>query len=426
MHVTPSLQKHPPIRRNDLPFLPARRSVRVLRPCAALASLLFAVSLGAAITPVSITSFGKLADGREARLYTLTNASGAHVAITDYGAIVVRLVMPDRQGHLDDLVLGYNRVEDYVRATPYFGAIIGRYGNRIANGRFTLDGQTYSLTCNRKSRGVPYHLHGGNVGFDKVLWQAEPASRNGAVGLELRYLSRDGEEGYPGNLDITVHYWLQDDNSLRIDYLATTDRATPVNLTNHSYFNLRGEGRGDIRGHLLTIRGGHITKVNASLIPTGELMPVKDTPLDFTTRHPMGERMQAADEQLKFCGGYDQNWVLDHPRGQLALAAEVSEPETGRTIEVWTDQPGMQFYTGNFLDGSKIGKRGTPYAIHTGFCLETQHFPDSPNHPEFPSTILRPEKPFARPLSTSSEPSKSPGPADFFSEVGHPNHDKLA
>jgi len=360
------------------------------RACSALAGFLMAINLIAADGQISMRSFGKLPDGREAQLYILKNAVGASAEITDYGAIVVRLVMPDRQGNHDDIVLGYNRVEDYVKASPYFGAIIGRYGNRIAEGKFTLDGQTVSLTKNNKPGGIPWHLHGGNVGFDKVLWQAVPVTRAGAVGLRLHYLSRDGEEGYPGNLDITVHYWLQDDNSLRIDYFATTDRPTPVNLTNHSYFNLRGEGNGDILGHILTIHGSRTTRINAGLIPSGELAPVKGTPFDFTTPHAIGERINADSEQLIIGGGYDHNWVLDHPAAQMALAAEVYEPASGRTMEVWTEEPGLQFYSGNFLDGSKVGKRGTPYHYRAAFCLETQHFPDSPNHANFPTTILRP------------------------------------
>jgi aldose 1-epimerase len=360
------------------------------RACAALAGFVIAINLIAAGGSTTMSSFGELSDGREAHLYILTNAGGARAEITDYGAIVVRLFIPDRQGNLDDIVLGYNRVEDYVKASPYFGAIIGRYANRIADGKFLLDGETVTLTKNNKPGGIPCHLHGGNVGFDKVLWQAVRVTRNGAVGLKLHYLSRNGEEGYPGNLDVTVHYWLQDDNTLRIDYRATTDRPTPVNLTNHSYFNLRGEANGDILGHLLTIHGSHTTKVNAGLIPSGELTPVICTPFDFTTPHAIGERVNVDNDQLNFGGGYDHNWALDHQAGQMALAAEVYEPDSGRTMEVWTEEPGLQFYSGNFLDGSKVGKRGKPYYFRTAFCLETQHFPDSPNHASFPTTILRP------------------------------------
>lgn len=337
-----------------------------------------------------MTSFGKLPDGREAQLYTLTNSRGARVDITDYGATIVRLFVPDRTGQLDDVVLGYNRVEDYVKASPFFGAVVGRVGNRIAHGRFTLDGQTYTLATNNTPGGIPCHLHGGQVGFDKVLWTGELLTVNGAKALRLTYRSRDGEEGYPGNLDVSVTYTLGEDNSLRCDYAATTDRATPVNLTQHSYFNLRGEGRGDILSHRLQLHAARFTAVNAGLIPTGELAPVAGTPLDFTTANLIGERIDAAHEQLRFAGGYDHNWVLDAARGTLALAASVEEPTTGRTLEVWTEEPGIQFYAGNFLDGSYIGKRGQPYAYRNGFCLETQHFPDSVNQPAFPSTILRP------------------------------------
>ncbi|AOS43550.1 Aldose 1-epimerase precursor [Lacunisphaera limnophila] len=340
----------------------------------------------------SITSapFGPLADGRATTLYTLVNARGARADITDYGAIVVRLFMPDRAGRLDDIVLGYNSVTDYVRSSPYFGAIVGRFGNRIAHGRFTLDGQTYPLATNNTPGNLPCHLHGGNVGFDKVLWSATPAVVDGAPTLTLQYRSPDGEEGYPGNLDVTAVYTLGHDNSLRVDYRATTDRATPVNLTQHSYFNLQGEGRGDILDHQLQLHASHVTPVNAGLIPTGRIAPVAGTPFDFTTPQRIGDRVDAPDEQLQFAGGYDHNWVLDSQSGQLALAATASEPTSGRTMQVWTQEPGVQFYGGNFLDGSAVGKSGQPYGRRSGFCLETQHYPDSPNQPAFPSTILRP------------------------------------
>jgi aldose 1-epimerase len=339
---------------------------------------------------ITSTSFGQLPDGRAATLYTLTNASGVRADITNYGAIVVRLFVPDRTGRLDDIVLGYNSVADYARFTPYFGAIVGRVGNRIAHGRFTLDGRNYSLATNNTPNGVPCHLHGGNVGFDKVLWSARPGVVNGAPTLELGYRSADGEEGYPGNLDVTATYTLGADNSLRVDYRATTDRATPVNLTQHSYFNLKGEGRGDILDHVLQLKASRFTAVNAGLIPTGELAPVAGTPFDFTTPHRIGDRVDAPHGQLKFAGGYDHNWVLDSQSGQLSLAATVAESSSGRTLEVWTQEPGIQFYCGNFLDGSATGKSGQPYPFRSGLCLETQHYPDSPNQPGFPNTILRP------------------------------------
>ena len=340
--------------------------------------------------PIISAAFGQLPDGREATVYTLVNAQGARADITNYGAIVVRLFVPDRSGRLDDVVLGYNSVGDYVRNSPYFGAIVGRVGNRIAHGRFTLDGQTYALANNNVPNGIPCHLHGGNVGFDKVLWSARPTVVDGAPTLELHYRSADGEEGYPGNLDVTATYTLGSDNSLRVDYRATTDRATPVNLTQHSYFNLKGEGRGDILDHVLQLNARRFTAVNAGLIPTGDLAAVSGTPFDFTSPHRIGGRVGASHEQLKLAGGYDHNWVLDSQSGQLELAAIASEPTSGRTLEVWTQEPGIQFYCGNFLDGTATGKSGQPYPHRSGFCLETQHYPDSPNQPAFPNTILRP------------------------------------
>jgi aldose 1-epimerase len=339
---------------------------------------------------VTSTSFGKLPDGREATLYTLVNAHGTRADITDYGAIVVRLLVPDRTGQLDDVVLGFNSVADYARNSPYFGAIVGRVGNRIAHGRFALDGQTYTLATNNSPNGVPCNLHGGIVGFDKVLWSARPAVVAGAPTLELHYRSANGEEGFPGNLDVTALYTLGDDNSLRVDYRGTTDRATPVNLTQHTYFNLKGEGRGDILDHVLQLNARRFTPVNPGLIPTGELAVVAGTPFDFTTPQRIGDRVDAPHEQLKFSGGYDHNWVLDSQSGQLALAAVASEPVSGRTLEVWTQEPGVQFYCGNFLDGTALGKSGQSYPRRSGFCLETQHYPDSPNQPAFPNTILRP------------------------------------
>ncbi|MBM3852727.1 MAG: galactose mutarotase [Verrucomicrobia bacterium] len=363
---------------------------QLLRLLSLTLGLGLASSLTAGTASVTPAPFGKLKDGREVKLYTLVNANGVKADITNYGAIVVRLLVPDRAGKLDDVVLGYNKLDDYVAATPYFGAIVGRYGNRIAHGKFTLDGKTYTLATNNDPGKIPCHLHGGKVGFDKVLWTAEPLLEKNIPGLKLRYLSKDGEEGYPGNLDVTVHYWLGNDNSLKVEYLATTDKATPINLTQHSYFNLKGEGNGNILGHLLTFKASKTTPVNIGLIPTGKFAPVAGTPFDFTKPHAIGERVDAKDEQLKFGGGYDHNWVLDNQTGKLALAATVTEPTTGRQMEVWTTEPGLQFYCGNFLDGSNVGKRGKPYQFRHGFCLETQHYPDSPNQPNFPSTILRP------------------------------------
>lgn len=338
--------------------------------------------------------FGKLAGNQEARLYSLENASGFRAEISDYGGTVVRLLAPDRQGRFDDVVLGFNRVEEYVAQSPYFGCIVGRFGNRIADGTFTLDGRTYSLTKNNTPAGIPCHLHGGLKGFDKVLWHAELGGTQAEPALRLHYRSVDGEEGYPGNLDVVVTYTLTADNALRIDYVATTDRATPVNLTNHSYFNLAGEGSGTILGHVLTLHAGRYVPVNPGLIPIGQLAPVAGTPLDFTEPHTVGERIEALHEQLRFAGGYDHCFEIDRapaaPATEAALAATLFEPQSGRLLEVLTTEPGIQFYSGNFLDGSFGGKSGRTYQRRAGICLETEHFPDAPNQPVFPSTILRP------------------------------------
>jgi aldose 1-epimerase len=335
--------------------------------------------------------FGRLPDGREARLHILQNKTGARAEIADFGGIVVRLLMPDRTGHLDDVVLGFGSVEPYVSGSPFFGALIGRFGNRIAGCRFTLDGRTYTMATNNTPGGLPCTLHGGNLGFDKVLWSATPFSEPGAAGLRLAHRSPDGDQGFPGNLTVTVEYRLTDANEFRISYSATSDKATPVNLTNHSYFNLRGEGRGDILAHQLKLRAARFTPVNAGLIPTGQLAPVAGTPFDFATARAIGGRIAEKHPQLEYGNGYDHNYVVDPVAGKkLVSAAEVYEPETGRVLEMLTEEPGFQLYTGNYLDGSLVGKRGQPYGQRSGFCLESQHFPDSPNQPAFPSTILRP------------------------------------
>lgn len=339
-------------------------------------------------------SFGRTPDGHEARLFTLQNARGVRADITDYGGTVVRLLAPDRHGDFADVVLGFDAVADYVKDSPYFGCIVGRCGNRVAHGRFTLEGKTYELAKNNTPGGIPCHLHGGIRSFDKKIWQAEPFTAPEGAAVRLTYRSVDGEEGYPGNLDVTVTYTLTTDNALRIDYLATTDRATPVNLTNHSYFNLAGEGAGDVLGHVLTIHGSRYTPVNDGLIPVGNIALVAGTPLDFTAPHTIGERIEVPDEQLRFAGGYDHNYVLDHGGGTLGPAATVFEPKSGRLLEVHTTEPGMQFYSGNFLEGAFAGKHGHVYQKRHGLCLETQHFPDSPNQPSFPSVILRPGAPF--------------------------------
>ncbi|MEO5961111.1 MAG: aldose epimerase family protein, partial [Opitutaceae bacterium] len=333
-------------------------------------------------------SFGRTPEGQLVHLFSLENTSGMRAEISDYGGAVVRLLAPDRDGHSTDVVLGFESVEAYVAHQGFFGAIIGRYGNRIARGEFSLEGKSYVLAKNNTPGGMPCHLHGGTRGFDRVVWRAERAKSESE--LTLHYRSTDGEEGYPGNLDATVVYTLTDDNALRIDYYATTDRATPVNLTNHSYFNLAGEGRGDILQHELTLAASRFTPVNSGLIPTGELAPVQDTPFEFRRAALIGTRIDLAHDQMRFAGGYDHNFVLDRAADGLTLAATVHEPKSGRVLDVFTTEPGIQFYSGNFLDGSLIGKSGRPYPKRSGFCLETQHFPDSPNQSTFPSTILRP------------------------------------
>lgn len=331
-------------------------------------------------------AFGNTADGTPVDLYTLINAHGLEAKITNYGGIVVSLMVPDRHGKLGDVVLGYNNLEGYLQKNPYFGCIIGRYGNRIAKGKFMLQGVEYTLAQNNGEN----HLHGGIKGFDKVVWNAKAVTSDAGVGVELTYLSQDGEEGYPGNLSVTVTYTLTNDNALQIDYVATTDKATVVNLTHHSYFNLAGAGVGDILEHEVRLDADRFTPVAAGLIPTGELRHVKGTPMDFTQPATIGARIDQEDEQLRLGKGYDHNWVLKSGGGALALAARVDEPTTGRIMEVYTTEPGLQFYTGNFLDGSITGKEGKVYQRRYGFCLETQHFPDSPNHPDFPSTVLKP------------------------------------
>lgn len=324
--------------------------------------------------------------GRKAYTYMLVNAHGMTVKITNYGGIVTQLFVPDRNGNFDDVVLGYNNLEQYIEDSPYFGALIGRYGNRIGGAEFTLDGVTYELAAN----DGPNHLHGGIKGFDKVFWDAEVMGTDEGPALKLTYLSEDGEEGYPGSLHCTVIYTLTNDNELVIDYRATTDKATPVNLTHHSYFNLTGCKR-DILGHRLMINADKFTPVDQGLIPTGEILSVKGTPMDFTEPHAIGARIDADYHQLEYGGGYDHNWVLNKKgKRAMSLAARVYEPSSGRLMKVFTTEPGLQFYSGNFLDGSLTGKYGKVYEHRYGFCLETQHFPDSPNKPQFPSTILRP------------------------------------
>ncbi|MFL5462733.1 MAG: aldose epimerase family protein [Gemmatimonadaceae bacterium] len=338
--------------------------------------------------------FGRIPDGQPVELFTLKNAHGIEVRLTNYGGIITSIKTPDRAGHFADIVLGYDDLAGYLKDPAYFGAIVGRYANRIARGRFTLDGTTYSLAINNG----PNSLHGGLRGFDKVVWNAKPFQNRDGEGVALDYRSPDGEEGYPGNLHARVTYTLTDDDRLVVDYEATTDKATPVNLSQHTYWNLVGDASRDVLDHVLTINADAITPVDSTLIPTGEIAPVDGTPFDFRTATPMGARIDQKDNtQIRYGDGYDHNFVLR--RGKLAadapvFAARVEEPSSGRTLEIFTTEPGMQFYSGNFLDGSITGKGGRGYGFRYGFALETQHYPDSPNHPSFPSTILRPGERF--------------------------------
>jgi aldose 1-epimerase len=335
---------------------------------------------------LSSQPWGRTPDGADVTLYTLRNAHGLRADIATYGGIVTRLEVPDRKGRMADIVLGYDSLADYLAGSPYFGAIVGRYGNRIAGARFTLDGTAYTLAAN----DGPNTLHGGLTGFDKVVWQAESYADSSGVRLRLHYASADGAEGYPGRLDVTVTYALTNDDALHIDYRLTTDRPTVRNVTHHGYFNLAGHNAGDILAHELMLAANRFTPVDSTLIPTGELKEVTGTPFDFRTPIAIGARIGQDDEQLRLGRGYDHNFVLNGAAGTLRLAASVHEPMTGRVMEVLTTEPGVQFYSGNFLDGSNVGKGGARYQHRAGFCLETQHFPDSPNHPEFPSTVLRP------------------------------------
>ncbi|WP_116105237.1 aldose epimerase family protein [Lewinella sp. IMCC34191] len=330
---------------------------------------------------VSVTGFGDTPEG-PAEVYTLTNENGMEVDITNYGGIITSIRVPDRDGNMADVAHGFPTVEGYLGEDPYFGALIGRYGNRIANGTFTLNGETYELPTN----DGPNSLHGGPEGFHTKLWNATAMNEENAV--ELQRTSPDGEEGYPGNLDVTVRYTLTDDNEVRIDYTATTDKATPVNLTNHSYFNLSGGGT--ILDHELMIDADAYTPVNNTLIPTGELRDVEGTPFDFREPTAIGERIEEENEQLGFGQGYDHNWVLNSGGGSLTSVATLYDPSSGRMMEVLTTEPGIQFYSGNFLDGSFTGKDDVSYELRSALCLETQHFPDGPNQADFPSTILEP------------------------------------
>ncbi len=351
------------------------------------AALLAAVAIGcAALAQAKVTvtkkEFGKIKGGQSVDLYTLDNGK-IQASITNFGATVVSLIVPDKNGKKTDVVLGYDNPADYQAGSSYFGAIVGRYGNRIAKGQFTLDGHQYTLAKN----DGPNTLHGGKSGFSNKVWNAEQVGDT----LQLTYVSKDGEEGFPGTLTATVTYTLMS-NGLRIDYKATTDKNTVANLTNHSYFNLSGSG--DILNDELTINADRFTPVDSTLIPTGVLQGVAGTPFDFRAPHKIGERIGQSNEQLKFGRGYDHNWVLNRTGGGMSLAARVHDPNSGRVLEVYTTQPGLQFYTGNFLDGSAKGKGGKAYNARTAFCMETQHYPDSPNHPAFPTTEIKPGQTF--------------------------------
>jgi aldose 1-epimerase len=345
----------------------------------------------AASAGIKMTTFGTMPDGTAVNLYTLTNRSGMQVAITNYGGRIVSILAPDRDGKLADVVLGFDDLAGYLGPNPYFGALIGRYANRIGNARFTLDGKEYKLAAN----DGPNSLHGGLVGFDKKVWTARDLGGN-HPSLELTYVSADGEENYPGRLTAHVVYTLGDSNDLKIDYTAATNKDTVLNLTNHSYFNLSGEGSGDILKTSMMINASHYTPIDEHLIPTGEIASVEGTPLDFRKSTPIGDRINDDFEQLKLAKGYDHDFVLDRPAGNhgLIVAARAVDHESGRALEVLTTQPGIQLYTGNFLDGSVKGRNGHAYGYRNAFCLETQHFPDSPNKPSFPTTELKPGQTF--------------------------------
>ncbi len=357
--------------------------MKLQRKIFALLLLMSCVAFAAAQT-VTKQSYGKTAAGENVDLYTLRNSKGVEAKITNYGGIVVSLKVPDRNGKFDDVVLGFNDLESYLtKNDPYMGALIGRYGNRIAKGRFTLNGVEYKLAANNGEN----HLHGGIKGFDKVIWTGHEMKTPAGPAVVLTYLSKDGEEGYPGNLNVRVVYTLTNKNELKIDYTATTDKDTVTNLTHHSYFNLAGEGNGDILSHVVTINANRFVPTDAGSIPTGELKGVAGTPFDFLKATAIGARINQDDEQLKFGNGYDHTWVING-RG-MRLASTAYEATSGRVMQVWTTEPGVQFYTGNFLNGTLTGKSGKVYARRNGFCFETQHYPDSPNQPSFPTTTLK-------------------------------------
>ena len=351
---------------------------------------IFSFTMNSSAKPrITKGDFGKTKDGKAVDIYTLTNSRGSEARIITYGGAIVSFKVADKQGNFGDVVLGFDSIGEYEKHSGFFGALIGRYGNRIAKGKFTLDGREYSLATNNGEN----HLHGGVKGFDKVVWIAKSSTDKNGANLELTYRSVDGEEGYPGDLNVKAVYTLSEDNQLKIVYSATTDKATVVNLTHHSYFNLAGGG--SILDHGLMLNADRYTPTDAGSIPNGALAEVKDTPFDFRKETAIGARIDQENEQLKFGRGYDHNWVLTRKGKAVELAARVYEPTSGRVMEVLTTEPGIQFYSGNFLDGT-LGKSGSPYPRRSGFCLETQHFPDSPNHPNFPSTVLRPGQTYSQ------------------------------
>ena len=336
------------------------------------------------MTQISVAPFGTIPDGTPVKIFTLRNTKGMEARISNYGGLIVSLKVPDKKGQLGDVVLGYDNLDAYIKKSPFFGVIVGRYANRIAGGKFVLDGKAYSLFVNNG----PNSLHGGKIGFDKKVWEAKTILTSDGPALELKYLSKDGEEGYPGNLEVTAIYRITEQNELRLELSAKTDKKTVINLTQHTYFNLAGSG--DVLKHEVTINADRFTPVDANLIPTGELKPVTGTPFDFTKSTPIGARIDNDDLQLKLGKGYDHNYVLNKPEGKLAVASRIYEPTSGRVLEVMTTEPGVQFYTANYLDGTITGKEGHVYQARNGFCFEPQRFPDTPNKPSFPSAVLKP------------------------------------
>ena len=356
-------------------------------------SLLFCVLISCSTSenddsqPRTDAQTNKKLDAGDIKSYTLVNKNGIELTAISYGGIITSLKVPDKNGVLGDVVLGYDNIQDYIDRNPYFGAIIGRYGNRIAKGKFTLDGQEYQLATNDNGN----QLHGGILGFDKVIWDVSEFKKDNGTGLVFSYSSADMEEGYPGKLDVNVTYFLSDENALEFEYRAVTDKKTIINLTHHDYFNLSGM-KENILNHELEINASTFLPVDDTLIPTGEMRPVKGTPFDFTTAKPIGRDINADNTQLKIAGGYDHNWLLNKDGQEMTHAASLYEPKSGRLMEVYTTEPGLQFYSGNFLDGTITGKNGVVYSKYYGLCLETQHYPDSPNKPEFPSVVLEPGK----------------------------------